>query len=93
MTVLHIIDYNIFQTLDFSPFRFNDKHFKKLLMLPTSTKNVNMMICISIRMIKLCSKSVLKPLSVTFKNCIDTGKFPDVWKRSNVINFHNKDDK
>ena len=32
---------------------------------------------ISIQMIKLCSKSVVKPLSIIFKNCIDTGTFPD----------------
>ena len=44
------------------------------------------------RMIKLCSKSVVKPLSI-FKNCIDTGTFPDIWKRSNVILVHKKEDK
>ena len=32
---------------------------------------------LSIRMIKLYSKSVVKPLSVIFKSCIDTGTFPD----------------
>ena len=40
---------------------------------------------ISIRMIKLCSKSVVKPLSIIFENCIDTCTFPDIWKRSNII--------
>ena len=44
------------------------------------------------RMIKLCSKSVVKPLSI-FKNCIDTGTFPDIWKRSNVILVHKEEDK
>ena len=44
------------------------------------------------RTIKLCSKSVVKPLSI-FKNCIDTGTFPDIWKRSNVILVHKKEDK
>ena len=48
---------------------------------------------ISIRMIKLCSKSVVKPLSIIFKNCIDTGTFPDIWKRSNIIPVHKKGDK
>ena len=43
---------------------------------------------ISIRMIKLCSKSVIKPLSIIFKNCINTGTFPDIWKRSNIIPVH-----
>ena len=44
------------------------------------------------RTIKLCSKSVVKPLSI-FKNCIDTGTFPDIWKRSNVMLVHKKEDK
>ena len=35
---------------------------------------------ISIWMIKLCGKSVVKPLSMIFNNCIDTGTFPDIWK-------------
>ena len=48
---------------------------------------------LSIRMIKLYSKSVVKPLSVIFKSCIDTGTFPDNQKRSNIIPLHKKDDK
>ena len=48
---------------------------------------------ISIRMIKLCGKSIVKPLSMIFNNCIDTGTFPDIWKRSNIIPVHKKDDK
>ena len=31
--------------------------------------------------IKLCSKSVAKPLSIIFKNFTDTGTFPDILKR------------
>ena len=48
---------------------------------------------ISIRMIKLCSKSVVKPLLIIFNNCIDTGTFPDIWNRSNIIPVHKKGDK
>ena len=48
---------------------------------------------ISIRMIKLCFKSVVKPLSMIFNNCTDTGTFPDIWKRSNVIPVNKKGDK
>ena len=47
---------------------------------------------ISIGMIKLYSKSVVKALSI-FKNCIDTGTFPDIWKRSNIIPIQKKGDK
>ena len=31
---------------------------------------------ISIRMLKICSFSMYKPLAVIFKQCIDTGIFP-----------------
>ena len=48
---------------------------------------------ISIRMIKLCGKSIVKPRSMIFNNCIDTGTFPGIWKRSNIIPVHNKGDK
>ena len=33
---------------------------------------------ISIRMIKPCGQSIVRPLSVIFKNCIDNGIFPDI---------------
>ena len=33
---------------------------------------------ISIRMIKICEKTIVKPLSIIYKNCIDTGIFPDL---------------
>ena len=41
-------------------------------------------------MINLCGKSVVKHLSIIFKNCIDTGTFSDVWKRSNIISVDNQ---
>ena len=44
-------------------------------------------------MIKLCNKSVVKLLSIIFKNCIDTGTFPDIWKIPNIIPVHKKGDK
>ena len=43
----------------------------------------------SIRMINLCSKSAIKPLSMVFKIFIDTGTFPDLWKR--VIPYYCND--
>ena len=48
---------------------------------------------ISIWMIKLCRKSSAKPLCMIFNNCIDTGTFPDIWKRSNIMPVHRKGDK
>ena len=48
---------------------------------------------ISIRMIKICDKAILEPLSIIYKNCIDTGIFPDSWKKSNIVPVHKKGDK
>ena len=48
---------------------------------------------IYIRMIKLCGKSIVKSLSIIFKNCTDNGIFRDIWKKSNIILVHKKGDK
>ena len=48
---------------------------------------------ISIWMIKLCCKSVVKHLYMIFNNCTDTSTFPDIWKRSNIMPVHKKGDK
>ena len=48
---------------------------------------------ISIRMIKICAKSICKPSQLIFKQCIDTGFFPLEWKKADVIPVHKKGDK
>ena len=48
---------------------------------------------ISIRMIKICDKTIVKPPYIIYKNCIDTGIFPDLWKKSNIVPVHKKGDK
>ena len=35
----------------------------------------------------------MKPLSIIFKNCLQTGNFPNNWKKSNVVPIHKKGDK
>ena len=37
---------------------------------------------ISIRMLKICGDLNLKPLELTFKSCIDSGRFPTEWKKN-----------
>ena len=39
---------------------------------------------ISIRMLKICKTSVIKPLSLLFNNCLRDGVFPNDWKKANV---------
>ena len=48
---------------------------------------------ISIRMIKMCDKSLLKPLTLLFENSMKSSCYPDIWKRSNIIPVHKKNDK
>ena len=45
---------------------------------------------ISIRMIKICDKSLLKPLILLFENSIKSSCYPDIWKRSNIIPVHKR---
>ena len=48
---------------------------------------------ISIRMIKICDEALVKPLSLIYNNCIDTGVFPDIWKKSNTVPVYKRGDK
>ena len=48
---------------------------------------------ISIRMIKICDKSLLKPLILLFKNSSQSSGYRDIWKRSNIIPAQKKSDK
>ena len=48
---------------------------------------------ISIRMIKLCGKSITEPLSIIFKTSIQSGIFPKTWKKGNVVPVHKKSSK
>ena len=48
---------------------------------------------ISIRMIKICDKSLLKPLILFLKNSTKSSNYPDIRKRSNIIPAHKKNDK
>ena len=44
-------------------------------------------------MIKICDKSLTKPLIILFKNSTKSSYYPDIWKRSNIIPVHKKNDK
>ena len=54
---------------------------------PNKAHGFNM---ISIRMLKICGDSILKPLELIFKSCIESGKFPIEWKKANVVPVHKK---
>ena len=48
---------------------------------------------ISIRMIKICGESILKPLELIFKSCLENGKFSNEWKKANVVPVHKRNNK
>ena len=48
---------------------------------------------ICVKMIKLCGQSIIKSLSIVFKNCIGNGIFLDIWKKCIIIPVHKKVDK
>ena len=48
---------------------------------------------ISIRMLKICDTSIIKPLVIIFKNSLNSGVFPLLWKKANVTPIHKKGDK
>ena len=48
---------------------------------------------VSIRMIKICDKSLVKPLILLFENSAKSSSYSDIWKKSNIIPVHKKNDK
>ena len=44
-------------------------------------------------MLKICGSSVCRPLQIIYKSCLDKGKFPQEWKKANVVPVHKKNDK
>ena len=48
---------------------------------------------ISIRLLKICDSSIVRPLSIIFKNCLQSRSFANNWKRSNVVPIHKKGNK
>ena len=48
---------------------------------------------ISVRMLKLSQKSILKPLKLIFENCLRTSLFPDQLKQAKVVPIYKKGDK
>ena len=44
-------------------------------------------------MLKICDSVLVEPLSQIYKNCINSGVFPDICKKSHIIPTYKKDDK
>ena len=83
----------IFQTQSrLSSLDFNEDEILKIIR-PLNIHKVHGHDDISIRMIKICDKSLLKPLTILFQNSPNFSYYPVIWKRSNIIPVHKNNDK
>ena len=48
---------------------------------------------ISVRIIKICDESLVHPLLLNFRGYVDTGVYPDTWKKSNIVPLLKKGEK
>ena len=75
--------------------RLNDINFEneRLLKIIQSldTNKVHGYDGISIRILKLRSPSIVKPLSIIFQNCLKSSIFLDNWKKGNILPVHKKE--
>ena len=74
--------------LVYHPFNSKTRIFLWLYAPLTTIKLMVMIICL-----KICDSSIVKSLSIIFKNCLQTRTFPNNWKKSNVVPIHKKGDK
>ena len=44
-------------------------------------------------MIKICRQSLILPLKTIFEHSLKKGKFSEIWKKTNVVPVHKKEDK
>ena len=48
---------------------------------------------LSVKMAKMCDKTLVYPLKLIFRASIQEGVFPDCWKKANVVPIHKKESK
>ena len=70
---------NYISTARLSSINFNNVDIVKIIR-PLNVNKAHGHNDISVRVIKLCGQSIVKPLSTILKNCIDDGIFPDIGK-------------
>ena len=76
----------------FSTINLNNENLISLIRSLVTTKSHGHD-SISTRMIKMCDISIVKPLMIIFKNCINDGIFPSCWKKANITPVHKKGNK
>ena len=48
---------------------------------------------VSLRVVKICDESLVKPLFNIFQFSLETGNFPSNWMRGNIVSVHKKGNK
>ena len=76
-------------TVELSSFQFNDQGILKI-MRALHVNKTHGWDDISICMIKTCDQSIIKTLSISYQNCLNTATFPDIWKKSSIVLVHKK---
>ena len=79
-------------TIERFSFQFNDQNIlkiKRVLHINKVHDCEDILICT----IKICDQSIVKSLSIIYQNCLNTGTFPDIWKKSDIFPVHKKGDK
>ena len=44
----------------------------------------------SIRMLKICDTAIAEPLKLIYEKCLDTGRYPRLWKKAIIVPAHKK---
>ena len=47
----------------------------------------------SVHMVKICGEPLVKPLFNIFQFSLETGNFPSIWKRGNIVPLHKRGNK
>ena len=67
---------------------FIEKNIKNVIHNLNSNKAYEHMI--SMYMLQICGKSIIKPLQILYEQCLEKGCFPDEWKKANNAPAHTK---
>ena len=58
-----------------------------------NTKNAHGSDNMSIKMIQICGETITGPLKMIFDESLQKEKFPETWKKANIVTIHEKEDK
>ena len=70
--------------INFSNITFTEKDIEKVKQNLDSNETLGYDM-ISMRMLKICGKSVIKPLQIIYKQWLEKGWSPEEWKKANIV--------